>query len=98
MRARAWFLLLLLSALPAMADAPSTSMDIAPTLVQLKPNAAGLFYVTNHGAAPLMVEIQAMDWAQQDGRDVLSPSQSFFTSPPVVTIDLDAIRTMAPQQ
>ena len=61
-------------------------MDIAPTLVQLKPGAAGLFYVTNHGAAPLTVEIQAMDWAQRDGRDVLTPSAAFFTSPPVVTI------------
>jgi fimbrial chaperone protein len=83
---RGWLFALLLSALPAAADAPSTAMDIAPTLVQLKPGAAGLFYVTNHGAAPLTVELQAMDWAQQGGRDVLSPSAVFFTSPPVVTI------------
>jgi P pilus assembly chaperone PapD len=87
MRGRGWIFALLLSALPAMAqDAPSTSMDIAPTLVQLKPGAAGLFYVTNHGTAPLTVEIQAMDWRQRDGRDLLSPSADFFTSPPVVTI------------
>jgi fimbrial chaperone protein len=83
---RGWLFALLLSALPAAADAPSTSMDIAPTLLQLKPGAAGLFYVTNHGAAPLTVEIEAMDWAQRDGRDILSPSAVFFTSPPVVTI------------
>jgi fimbrial chaperone protein len=93
---RGWLFALLMTALPAAAEAPSTSapvgempstsMDIAPTLVQLKPGAAGLFYVTNHGAAPLTVEIQAMDWAQRDGRDVLSPSAVFFTSPPVVTI------------
>jgi fimbrial chaperone protein len=93
---RGWLVALLMMGLPAAAQAPSTavpagempstSMDIAPTLVQLKPGAAGLFYVTNHGAAPLTVEIQAMDWAQRDGRDVLSPSAAFFTSPPVVTI------------
>ena len=66
MRGRGWLFALLLLALPAAAeDAPSTSMDIAPTLLQLKPGAAGLFYVTNHGAAPLTVEIQAMDWAQR---------------------------------
>lgn len=89
MRGRGWLLLLLLSVLPALADVPSlpaTSMDIAPTLVQLTPGAAGLFYVTNHGAQPLTVEIQAMDWAQHDGRDALSTSEVFFTSPPVVTI------------
>jgi len=88
MRAGAGFIaMLMLLALPAAAqDAPSTAMDIAPTMVQLRPGAAGLFYVTNHGALPLTVEIQAMDWRQQDGRDVLSPSAAFFTSPPVVTI------------
>lgn len=76
----------LLSALPAFAQAPSTSMDVAPTLVRLAPGKAGLFYVTNHGAAPLTVEMRAMDWRQDAGRDVLSPSSVFFTSPPVVTI------------
>ncbi len=79
-------LALLLSVLPALADAPSTSMDVAPTLVRLAPGKAGLFYVTNHGAAPLTVEMRAMDWRQDAGRDVLSPSSVFFTSPPVVTI------------
>jgi P pilus assembly chaperone PapD len=76
----------LLPVLPAFAQAPSTSMDVAPTLVRLAPGKAGLFYVTNHGAAPLTVEMRAMDWRQDAGRDVLSPSSVFFTSPPVVTI------------
>lgn len=79
-------LALLLPVLPAFAQAPSTSMDVAPTLVRLAPGKAGLFYVTNHGAAPLTVEMRAMDWRQDASRDVLSPSSVFFTSPPVVTI------------
>jgi P pilus assembly chaperone PapD len=79
-------LALLLSVIPALAEAPSTAMDVAPTLVRLAPGKAGLFYVTNHGAAPLTVEMRAMDWRQDAGRDVLSPSGAFFTSPPVVTI------------
>jgi fimbrial chaperone protein len=83
---RRWLLLWLFCALPAAAESPSTSMDIAPTLVRLEPGKAGLFYVTNHGAVPLTVEIRAMDWAQDEGRDVLSPSDAFFTSPPVITI------------
>jgi P pilus assembly chaperone PapD len=80
------FLLPVLPVLPAFAQAPSTSMDVAPTLVRLAPGEAGLVYVTNHGAAPLTVEMRAMDWRQDAGRDVLSPSSVFFTSPPVVTI------------
>jgi len=98
---RGWLFTLLMTVLPAAADVPSTSMDIAPTLVQLKPGAAGLFYVTNHGGAPLTVEIQAMDWAQRDGKDVLTPSAVFFTSPPVVTIAPGArqsVRLLAAQQ
>jgi fimbrial chaperone protein len=86
MRGRSWLLLLLAMALPAAAEPPSTSMDIAPTLVQLTPGAAGLVYVTNHGAAPLTVEIRAMDWRQEGGRDLLAPSDALFTSPPVVAI------------
>ena len=79
---------LLLLALSARADVPAiaTSMDIAPTLIRLEPGKPGLFYVSNRGAAPLMVEIRPMDWSQREGRDDLVPSTTLFTSPPIVTI------------
>jgi fimbrial chaperone protein len=85
---RSWgaFLFLALLILPARADAPATVMDVAPTLLRLPPGGTGLFYVSNRGTAPLAVEIRPMDWSQRDGLDVLTPSATLFTSPPVVTI------------
>ncbi len=79
---------LLLFALPARADValPATSMDVAPTLLRLMPGKPGLFYVSNRGRVPLMVEIRPMDWSQNEGLDQLSPSTALFTSPPIVTI------------
>ena len=91
MRGRGLLAILLLLALPARANAPvpdptTTAMDVAPTLIRLEPGKPGLFYVRNGGSQPLMVEIRPMDWAQRDGRDQLTPSNTLFTSPPIVTI------------
>lgn len=69
---------------------PQTVMDVAPTTLELLPNRAGLFFVTNHGARPVTVQIEAMDWRQQatggDGRDRLTPSTTLLTSPPMARI------------
>lgn len=93
MRGRAIIAAMLLLALPARGDTAmptasmvTTSMDVAPTLLRLMPGKPGLFYVSNHGATPLMVEIRPMDWSQREGRDDLVPSATLFTSPPIVTI------------
>ena len=81
-------LLLLLAAFlsGAALAAPATTLDVAPTTLMLKPGAAGLFYVTNHGARPVTVQIEAMDWHQAGGRDLLAPSDHLLASPPMATI------------
>jgi fimbrial chaperone protein len=91
MRSAIFSIACLLLALPARAEAPATVMpttvmDVAPTLLRLQPGGAGLFYVSNRGAAPLAVELRPMDWAQRGGLDQLSASSTLFISPPVVTI------------
>ena len=65
---------------------PVTTLDVAPTTLDLKPGVAGLFYVTNHGAHAVTVQIEAMDWQQGDGRDRLAPSRLLLTSPPMARI------------
>jgi P pilus assembly chaperone PapD len=45
-----------------------------------------LFFVTNHGARAVTVQIEAVDWRQQDNRDVFAPSGELFASPPLVRI------------
>ncbi len=85
-RIKPFLIAVLLLAAPAFADAPDTSFDVAPTTLDLKAGEAGLFYVTNHGDAPVNIQIEALDWNQQDGADAVAPSQSLFTSPPLARI------------
>jgi fimbrial chaperone protein len=92
------FFALLFSALPVMANAPSTILDVAPTTLELKPGAAGLFFITNHGAHDVTVQIEAADWRQENGRDITAPSQDLLASPPLAHIAAGArqsVRVMA---
>ncbi len=92
------FFALLFSALPVMANEPSTILDVAPTTLDLKPGAAGLFFIANHSARPVTVQIEAADWRQEDGRDVTAPSQELLASPPLAHIAPGArqsVRVMA---
>jgi P pilus assembly chaperone PapD len=75
----------LLLASPAALAGP-VALDVAPTTLQLTPGKAGLFAITNHGADPVTVQIEATDWRQDNNRDVLSPSDSLFVSPPLAHI------------
>jgi fimbrial chaperone protein len=97
------FFALLFSALPVMANEPSTNspstiLDVAPTTLELKPGAAGLFFVTNHGARDVTVQIEAADWRQENSRDITAPSQELLASPPLAHIAPGArqsVRVMA---
>jgi fimbrial chaperone protein len=92
------FFALLFLALPVMANEPSTILDVAPTTLELKPGAAGLFFITNHGARDVTVQIEAADWRQENGRDVTAPSQELLASPPLAHIGPGArqsVRVMA---
>jgi fimbrial chaperone protein len=92
------FFALLFPALPVMANEPSTILDVAPTTLDLKPGAAGLFFITNHGARDVTVQIEAADWRQENGRDITAPSQDLLASPPLAHIAPGArqsVRVMA---
>ena len=90
-RALPFLLFVLAAAPPARAQTPAppqTVLDVAPTTLDLQPDRAGLFFVTNHGARPITVQIEAMDWRQQDtgGPGRLTPSTVLLTSPPMARI------------
>jgi fimbrial chaperone protein len=93
-----WFLFFIACLMPLRAFAQTTSMDVAPTTLDLKPGAPALFFVTNHSARAVTVQVEAMDWRQEQSRDVLAPSNEFFASPPMVRIAPGArqsVRVMA---
>jgi fimbrial chaperone protein len=77
----------LLLAAPARGAEPgATSFDVSPTTLDMKTGEAGLFYVTNHGERSVTIQIEALDWRQKDGADVLTPSETLLTSPPLAHI------------
>jgi fimbrial chaperone protein len=97
---RAALLLALIFATPAFAaDPAAVSMDVAPTTLELVPGEPGLFYVANHGAAPVEVRLDGFDWSQPNGDDALAPSDDLVVSPGEATIAPGArqlVRVLAP--
>ncbi len=68
------------------AFAQGAKMDVAPTTLQLESGKSGLVFITNHGDKAMRVQIEALDWAQDNNADRLTPSRSLFASPPMVEI------------
>ncbi|HEY5338634.1 MAG TPA: fimbria/pilus periplasmic chaperone [Rhizomicrobium sp.] len=77
---------LLLGVLPALADPPAASFEVAPTTIDLVPGTPGLFYIANRGEAPVSIQIQTMDWHQTGNADSLAPSETLYASPPLVNV------------
>jgi fimbrial chaperone protein len=100
MRRRGALLIAALLSIPSLAVAApvSSSFEVAPTMLELVPGQAGLFYLSNRGAAPVTVQIQTMDWAQNGNADVLTPSDTLYASPALATVapgDRQTIRILA---
>src|ERR1700753_2281269 len=88
-RAAVTFATALLLSASAFAGAPAAvSMDVAPTTLDLVPGEPGLFYVSNHGGAPVDVRLDGYDWHQptSNGDDRLTPSDDLIVSPSEATI------------
>lgn len=48
----------------------------------------------NTGDEPVLVQAELMAWSQQDGKDVLTPSQDLIVSPPIFRIAAGAAQTI----
>jgi fimbrial chaperone protein len=63
------------------------SLEVAPTTVELTPDAkAAVFYVTNRGDQPIVAQIQGFDWSQGPGGEKLTTSQALTISPPMARL------------
>ncbi len=76
----------LLLSLAEPAGAAESALELAPTMLRLKPGEAGLFYLVNRSASAVTVQTDAFDWSQTGSGDRLTPSGTLFSSPPVITI------------
>jgi fimbrial chaperone protein len=62
-------------------------IEVAPTTVKIgERNHSAVFYVTNRGADPVSVQVEALDWSQASGQDALAPSETLIASPPMAVL------------
>lgn len=76
---------LIASAIGADAGIVST-LEVAPTTIELAAGEPGLLYVANRSTRPITVQIDVYDWVQSQNADHLVLSDSAFVSPPLTTI------------
>lgn len=79
-----------LSAIVAMAVSPrgyAGSFGVDPVRLTLPSGARSTsLSLRNHASEPVVVQSEVMAWTQQDGKDVLTPSQDLIVSPPVFKV------------
>ncbi|MBN6103143.1 molecular chaperone [Xanthomonas sp. CFBP 8703] len=73
--------------LAAILAADAASLQVAPTSVQLtaEQSAQGL-WLSNSGDTPLQAQVRVFRWRQQDGEDLLDPSDRIAISPPMLEL------------
>ncbi|MDH0170720.1 molecular chaperone [Stenotrophomonas sp. GD04145] len=68
----------------AMATSAATSLQVAPTTLQLEPRQrAAELWLTNSGTAPVKLQVRVFRWVQQDGREQLLPADGLLATPPM---------------
>lgn len=79
--------LLLILGLGVAATAAATSLQVAPTTLQLEPRQrAGELWLTNSGTSPVTLQVRVFRWAQQEGEEQLLPTDELMASPPMKTL------------
>ncbi|MHB1271553.1 MAG: fimbrial biogenesis chaperone [Rhodanobacter sp.] len=67
--------------------APAGSLSVSPTTIEMPARGGvAVLYVVNHGAQPIMAQVEGFDWRQDNGRDRLDASQALQVSPPMARL------------
>ena len=94
---RAWRALWLGTAVMALqlGFAHAGSFQVNPIRVDLTPKAqTTALSVRNTGTEPVVVQVSVEAWAQDEGKDVYSPTREIIATPPVLTIPPDQERVV----
>ena len=82
-------------ALAAALGAHAGSFTANPVRLTLAPGAMSTsLLLENTGDQPVLVQAELMAWSQQDGKDVLTPSQALVVSPPIFKVAPGAAQTV----
>lgn len=67
--------------------AQAAGWSINPTRIDLTPaKQTAAMTITNDSDTATTVQVQAVSWSQEEGKDVLIPTNELLVSPPIVTI------------
>jgi fimbrial chaperone protein len=81
---------LLVAVAVAPVPAVAGSFEVNPIRVELNAATRSVaLTVKNSGTSTVVVQASVQTWAQQDGKDVLTPTNEVLLSPPVMTIEPD---------
>jgi fimbrial chaperone protein len=60
------------------------SLTVAPTTIELRSSRdIGVLHLTNESGAPMVAQLEAFEWSQQNGEDKLTPTSALIVSPPM---------------
>jgi fimbrial chaperone protein len=63
------------------------SLTVAPTTIDLKTERdIGVLHLTNESGAPVVAQLEAFDWSQDNGADKLTPTSGLIVSPPMAKL------------
>ena len=81
---RATGVALLALCLLAASTAGATSLQVAPTSLQLEARQrAGELWLTNSGTSPVKLQVRVFRWVQQNGQEQLLPTDELVATPPM---------------
>ncbi|QZN81944.1 molecular chaperone [Stenotrophomonas sp. DR822] len=76
--------LLAFSLLLGVTGVSATSLQVAPTSLQLEARQrAGELWLTNSGTSPVKLQVRVFRWLQQDGSEQLLPTEDLLATPPM---------------
>jgi fimbrial chaperone protein len=81
----------------AIASAPTPAGNFTASPVQLRMPAAGSatsLTLENKGDEPVLIQASTMRWSQQDGEDLLEPTEDVVVSPPIFTVPPGGVQTV----
>lgn len=86
----------------AIAAAGATSLQVAPTTLQLEARQrAGELWLTNSGTSPVKLQVRVFRWVQQDGQEQLLPTDALMATPPMQELaagQQQLVRVMRPDK
>ena len=65
----------------------ATDLGVSPVRVTLSDKQKmGTLTVRNNGAEPVPMQLEVLNWSQEEGNDVFTPTRELIVNPPIFTI------------